>query len=267
MTDAAFEAFRDGLVRHLDWFAERGARVPVWWRDDDAVEPTPALDRLIALANAHGCEVALAVIPAAATAALAERIAAERFVAVLQHGYRHHNHQDPARGEKAAEFGRARDPEAALAEIAAGRARLAELFEDRFVPVMVPPWNRIASAIGGRLGEAGLAGVSTFTQFHPRDRAQVQTHVDMIKWKKDRRFIGWTQAALRFDYQLARRRTNPGEPLGLLSHHLAQDAASFDFLDRTLEILKAHPGVRFARVADLLSARLSPSDAAGAAAR
>lgn len=231
MSDPAFDAFRDGLCRELDWFAERGVSVPVWWRDDDAVAPSAALDRLIGIANAHGCEVALAVIPQGATQALAERIAGEPFVSVLQHGFCHQNHQDRARGEKAAEFGRARDPDEAITEITQGRARLAELFGDRFVPVMVPPWNRIATAITARLGEAGLVGVSTFTQFHPRDRVHVQTHVDMIKWKKDRRFIGWPQAGLRFDYQLARRRTNPDEPLGLLSHHLAQDDASFAFLD------------------------------------
>ena len=252
MSDSGFDTFRDGLLRHLDWFAERGRSIPVWWRDDDAIEPTLPLDRLIGIANAHGCEVALAVIPHDATQALANRIAGEPFVSVLQHGYRHQNFQNKAKGEKAAEFGRARDVNEAVAEIAQGRKRLAALFGETFVPVMVPPWNRITSAITARLGEAGLAGVSTFTQFHPRDRCHVQTHIDMIKWKKDRRFIGWEQAALRFDYQLARRRTNPDEPLGLLSHHLAQDDASFDFLDRTLALLKTHPGASFARIGDLL---------------
>jgi hypothetical protein len=255
MSDTAFGIFRDDLRRHLDWFAERGQSVPVWWRDDDAVDPSAPLDRLIDIANAHGCEVALAVIPRDATAALAERIAEEPFVSVLQHGYRHRNFQDKARGEKAAEFGRARNVDEALTEITLGHDRLAGLFGSRFVPVMVPPWNRITTAITARLPEAGLCGVSTFTQFHPRDRCHVQTHIDMIKWKKDRRFIGWEQAGLRFDFHLSRRRTNPDEPLGLLSHHLAQDDASFDFLDRTLAILKAHPGARFARIADLLAAR------------
>ncbi|MHC5654211.1 polysaccharide deacetylase family protein [Stappia sp. ICDLI1TA098] len=252
MSGSGFEDFRDGLNRHLDWFAERGMSVPIWWRDDDAVEPSDALDQLVAIANAHEIEVALAVIPKDATPALAKRLAAEPFVSVLQHGYQHRNFQDKARGEKAAEFGRRRDVDEAIAEIAAGSARLRQLFGTRFVPVMVPPWNRIAPQITARIGEAGLLAISTFTQFHPRDRLHVQTHVDMIKWKKGRRFIGWPSAGLRFDYQLARRRTNAHEPLGLLSHHLAQDDASFDFLDRTLAILARHPGAHFARVAEFL---------------
>jgi peptidoglycan/xylan/chitin deacetylase (PgdA/CDA1 family) len=247
-----FDTWRDGLIRHLDWFAERGLTVPVWWRDDDAVEPTPALDRLLAIADTHGIEVALAVIPKDATEALAGRLAGERFVSVLQHGYEHRNFQDKARGEKAAELGRRRDPNEALALVAKGRDRLADLFGARFVPVMVPPWNRIAPRISARLGEAGLAGLSTFTQFHPRALPHVQTHIDMIKWKKGQRFIGWHAAGLRFDFHLARRRNNPDEPLGILSHHLAQDEASFAFLDKIFELLAGHPGARFARIADLL---------------
>lgn len=260
--DPDFLAFRDGLTRHLDWFAERGLTVPVWWRDDDAVEPTPALERLLRIANTYEIEVALAVIPASATEALAGRLAGERFACVLQHGYEHRNFQDKSRGEKAAELGRRRDPDEAIALIRRGRQRLDELFGARFVPIMVPPWNRIAPRISSRLGEAGLHGLSTFTQFHPRALVQVQTHVDMIKWKKDRRFIGWRSAFLRFDYHLARRRTNASEPLGILSHHLAQTDACFEFLERTFALLRAHPGARLARISALLDEECAARDLA-----
>lgn len=257
MSEAEFRVYRDGLRLHLDWFAERGHAVPVWWRDDDAVEPTPALERLLQIAKACEIEVALAVIPANATEALADRLSGEPFASVLQHGYEHRNFQDKTRGEKAAEFGRRRDPDEAIALLARGNRRLVDLFGPRFVPVMVPPWNRIAPRISARLAEAGLAGLSTFTQFHPRALVQVQTHVDMIKWKKERRFIGWHSAGLRFDYHLARRRTNPVEPLGILSHHLAQNDACFEFLERTFQILRAHPGARFARISELLDAEFN----------
>lgn len=254
MSETEFRAYRDGLIRHLDWFAERDLTVPIWWRDDDAIEPTPALERLLRIANTYEVEVALAVIPANATEALADRLSGERFASVVQHGYEHRNFQDKSRGEKAAEFGRRRDSDEAVALLACGHKRLTNLFGTRFVPVMVPPWNRIAPHISARLAEAGLSGLSTFTQFHPRALVQVQTHVDMIKWKKERRFIGWHSAGLRFDYHLARRRTNPAEPLGVLSHHLAQNDACFEFLERTFDILRAHPGARFARILELLDA-------------
>ncbi len=251
----AFDRFKSDLTAHLDWFAERGRKVRFWWRDDDAVEPTADLDRLLTIANRHGVDVALAVIPKDATQALAERLAGEPHAIVLQHGYQHRNFQRNDLGEKAAELGVRRDPEQLIGELREGRERLTELFGSRFVPAMVPPWNRIAPEVVRRLPSIGLAGLSTFTWMHfPRDatqQVQVQSHVDIIKWKKDRRFIGWESARLRLDLQLCRRRTNPAEPLGILSHHLAHDEGCYEFLDRFLEIAAHHPGADWPRVKEL----------------
>ncbi len=61
------QRFRQELTDHLDWFAERGRKVRFWWRDDDAIEPTPALERMLSLANNHDVDVAFAVIPKMAT--------------------------------------------------------------------------------------------------------------------------------------------------------------------------------------------------------
>ncbi|MEP0454618.1 MAG: glycosyl transferase family 28, partial [Roseibium sp.] len=97
----------------------------------------------------------------------------------------------------------------------------------------------------------GLEGLSTFTWHHFPRTGQVQSHVDIIKWKKDRRFIGWNSARLRFDLQLCRRRTNPDEPLGILSHHLAHDEGCYEFLDRFLDIAAHHPGAEWPRVKGL----------------
>src|SRR6185503_10324812 len=74
-----------------------------WWRDDDAETVTPALDRLLLLAGRHGLPLALAVVPKRATEDLANRLASEPNVGVLQHGWGHHNHA-PA-GERKMELG------------------------------------------------------------------------------------------------------------------------------------------------------------------
>lgn len=237
-----FQVFRDELVRHLDWFADRGRKVSFWWRDDDAIEPSPALDRMLALANTHRVDLALAVIPKDATEALARRLAEEPHAVVLQHGWQHKNFQLKAKGEKAAELGSRRDPDELMDQLQAGKARLETLFGDKFIPAIVPPWNRIAPEISRRLPSLGLTGLSTFT-FHnfPRDH-QVQSHVDILKWKKPVRFIGWESARLRFDLQLTRRRNTGDEPLGLLSHHLAHDEPSFEFLEKFLAIAAHHEG-------------------------
>ncbi|MEL7526984.1 MAG: polysaccharide deacetylase family protein [Pseudomonadota bacterium] len=246
-----FHRFESEFVRHLDWFAERGRKVSFWWRDDDAIEPSPALDRMLALANEHDVDLALAVIPKDATGALARRLADEPGAFVLQHGWQHKNFQLKEKGEKAAELGSRRDPDELIDQLKAGKARLETLFGDRFIPAIVPPWNRIAPEISRRLPGIGLPGLSTFT-FHnfPRDH-QIQSHIDILKWKKPVRFIGWESARLRFDLQLTRRRNTRSEPVGLLSHHLAHDEASFEFLEKFLSIAAHHEGAEWPRVKDL----------------
>ena len=97
------------LRDELDTWAEAGRTATLWWRDDDAVEPTPALDRLLALAARHEIPLALAVIPARASTALARRIAGSGpRIAPLQHGYAHRNHAPPS--EKKAELPRTKGP-------------------------------------------------------------------------------------------------------------------------------------------------------------
>src|SRR5216684_8019215 len=60
------------LERELDAWRAAGRSATLWWRDDDAVRPTPALDRLLAIAA--GVPLALAVIPGPTGAPLAERL-------------------------------------------------------------------------------------------------------------------------------------------------------------------------------------------------
>ncbi|MTI43749.1 hypothetical protein JM93_01638 [Roseibium hamelinense] len=258
--NADLDQFQRSLNAHLDWFAARGRKVRFWWRDDDAIEPTAELDRMLDIANRHGVDVALAVIPKYATPALADRLSNEPHAMVLQHGFQHKNFQRKDLGEKAAELGTRRDPDALMAELAAGKQRLQDLFgPGKFIPAMVPPWNRITPDISRRLPGIGLTGLSTFTQFNfPRD-GQIQAHIDIIKWKKDRRFIGYDSASARFDLQLCRRRTNPDEPLGLLSHHLAHDKGCFVFLEEFLKIAAHHDGAEWPNIRDLFSGAFKPA--------
>lgn len=249
--NADLTRFRQDLTDHLDWFAERGKKVRFWWRDDDAIEPTDDLDRLLLIANTHKVDVALAVIPKDATEALAVRLANEPHALVLQHGWQHKNFQRKDLGEKAAELGTRRDPDELLGQLAQGRDRLKALFGDKFIPAMVPPWNRITPEISRRLPSIGITGLSTFTWHNFPRAGQVQSHVDMIKWKKDRRFIGWESARLRLDLQLCRRRTNPSEPLGILSHHLAHDEGCFEFLQELLATAAHHDGSEWPRIQNL----------------
>jgi hypothetical protein len=91
----AIDAAWDRLQAALSDLNQSGKTLRLWWRDDDAVEPSPALERLLALAARHKTPLALAVIPALARQTLAQRLAAETAVAVLVHGWSHADHVRP----------------------------------------------------------------------------------------------------------------------------------------------------------------------------
>ena len=56
---------------------EAGRTAQLWWRDDDAADSGPALDRLLELHRQTKVPLSLAVVPALGTPALADRLAAE----------------------------------------------------------------------------------------------------------------------------------------------------------------------------------------------
>ncbi|HEY9056564.1 MAG TPA: hypothetical protein VIN77_05390, partial [Aurantimonas sp.] len=60
----------DHLLRELDQWTADGRTVALWWRDDDATQPTPALARLVAAAQRHRAPLALAVVPSPMSDAL-----------------------------------------------------------------------------------------------------------------------------------------------------------------------------------------------------
>ncbi len=219
-----------------------GRTATLWWRDDDAGDATPALHRLVALAQRHRAPLALAVVPAWATPAPRAAVAgANGLVTVLQHGYAHANHAPL--GEKKNELGPERPAPVVVAEIAQGWQLLERQFGESFWPALVPPWNRMAPYLPPFLAELRFRGLS---QFGPRARrqpvrglTQVNTHLDIVHWKGPApRFAGTAKLVEDFAAQLEARRlgtADPGEPTGLLTHHAAHDEACWAFLDALFE--------------------------------
>ena len=135
------------------WRAE-SLPLPLWWRDDDAIAPTPQLDRLSELADKLGLPVHLAVIPRDATPELAEYVAARASLVPVVHGWAHTNHAP--RGEKKAEFRLDRPLDVMASDAQAGMARLRSLFGDNMRQMFVPPWNRIAPEMVQTVAKAGI---------------------------------------------------------------------------------------------------------------
>jgi hypothetical protein len=248
-----WQALDDEVARWRD----TGRRVQLWWRDDDAADVSAALDRLLALQHRTAVPLALAVVPARATAALAERLTDAAGLDVLQHGYAHADHALPP--DKKSELGAHRPAMLVLGELGTGRMALERLFAARALPVLVPPWNRIAPALVPALPEIGFTGLSTFKARQRAEPAkglrQINTHVDVIDWKDSRGFVGQDVALAALVEALRQSRSATSEPVGLLSHHLAMDEGAWDFLSSLWGRAIMLPGVELCSARDLFASR------------
>jgi hypothetical protein len=237
------------LEAELDLWAQLNRTATLWWRDDDAVTATPALERLLRTAQSvqsSRVPLCLAVIPRQADLSLAEIAAAHSDLAILQHGYAHTNHA-PA-NEKKAELGGHRPAAAVLRELASGGELLRAIFPRALLPVLVPPWNRIAPAVQAGLPAAGLTFISTYGPRLRGDRQAVNTHADIIDWHHGRGFIGTAAAVALIAGHLAARRegrADTDEPTGILTHHLVHDDACWGFLTELVYRLSRQAGVRW----------------------
>lgn len=223
---------------------EDGLRLPVWWRDDDATLPTPALDRLIALSEGHAAPLHLAVIPLPATAELAQALQSAPLVRVLPHGWQHRNHA--AADQKKAEFGAHRPLQDMLEEVGGGWRRIGDLFGTRALPLFTPPWNRVSPKLVAGLPRVGLQGVSTFGPRGASQAApgvlQVNTHLDPIAWHGGGGLVDRERLDEGIAGALRLRRTGQednSEPYGLLTHHLVQDETTWAFIETLLDLLSS----------------------------
>lgn len=242
----------NSLREELDRWADLGMTATLWWRDDDAALPDPALNRLLGLC---AVPLALAVIPATVHEDTAGTILAQAAATVIQHGYAHRNHQPE--GMRKCEFGDHRDMHDALDDLVIGRRRLEALFDDRFAAVLAPPWNRLSAPYTAQLIGVGLSGLTTYG---PRATANpapgvvlVNSHVDIIDWRGTRGFMGEAAAlGLAVDHLAARRAktVDAAEPTGLLSHHLIHDAAAWRFIEAFMAATVDHKAARWVAVAD-----------------
>lgn len=225
------------LLKALDEVSTAGDRVQLWLRDDDAVEPSPALDRLMALTKAYSVPAMVAVIPENAGEPLSERLADEPHALVAVHGWSHHNYA-PA-GEKKQELGRHRPRETVLGELEAGFSKLAKLHGSRFRPMLVPPWNRIDEDLLSSLTSLGFTSLSIFGKERSASPIHlVNTHVDVMDWHGTR---GGRPAEILFG-EIADWIVREDRPpvIGVLTHHLVHDELVWSFLNELFEVTSGH---------------------------
>lgn len=242
MTEAAWRALDENLARAAD---DGGGPTRFWLRDDDAMAPTPALDRLAALCRTVEMPVLLAAIPAGADEGLAAWLDLHPGFHPCQHGWAHANHARA--GERACELGGERPDDAVLDDLARGRDRLRALLGQRPTPVLVPPWNRIRPSLVPHLRGLGYAALSTFGRSD--DPFALNCDLDIIDWRDGRRGRSAADLCGKLCALVAQARQD-GRPIGLLTHHLAHDGTAWDFLRALFDRLGGRTDVAFVSALD-----------------
>jgi hypothetical protein len=242
------------LIDELDQWSAAGRVAEFWWRDDDAVRPTPQLDQLLDLAD--GIPIGLAVIPAGAQPALAKRLHRASDVAVLQHGW---SHTDHARSGKKSEYPPTRISGEVITELVDGRARLASLFGARALPIFVPPWNRFAPEFALLLPEAGLKALSVMAPTDwpelPAEVVSIDVHLDPVAWREHGGFLGTDAVLGRLVGEMRTRRMThrwQSGAIGILTHHLIMDDLTADFIERLSAVIRRHTAARWIAPAETL---------------
>ena len=237
------------LLDELDRWRANGKVAQFWLRDDDAVEPTVTLERLMDLTQNHAVPVALAVIPERTGETLATYLRDKPMAGVAVHGWSHQNHA--GEGEKKQELGAHRPIETVIAEIGAGFTHLQALYPQQFVPVLVPPWNRVTAPIVAELPGLGFRALSVFGPEKAALLPVINTHVDLIDWHGTRGARDHTDLVADIVRRLQRTFETSGS-MGLLTHHLVHDEHAWRFLDMLFEITTRHPACNWKSLSDML---------------
>ena len=214
----------------------RGRAPVVWWRDDDARRPTPALDRLLTLSTRFGAPITMAAVPDGDIHALAEACRAAGGVELAIHGFRHEN-----RAPSGQSSGEVNDLDR-LADVILELGTALDVFRraGARASLFVPPWNNAHPTLKTALRLHGL-GLSCYGEFRgEEDLTRLDTHLDVLRWKPEPRFRGAARFLLRTRRQMVERRLKNlwDEPLGLLTHHLDHDEDTWRFLEAFLPVVK-----------------------------
>lgn len=234
----------DQIRAELSKWQDLGQQPRFWLRDDDAVEPTAALDILLEIMG--DAALLIAAIPAFSTVELAERLQDIKNVSVLQHGWQHENNALP--GDKKSEFPETKPLDDRLMALKSGAEQIKEVFGPKAIPALVPPWNRAPDALLPHLPALGISGISRYRRTNFADRhkvagiLQIDTQIDIIDWRGTRGLrdpddlyaeISEALSTVRAQVQINQTEV---PPIGILTHHLVHDQACWRFLEelRTL---------------------------------
>jgi predicted deacetylase len=232
--------FRLILGRELRLWAKAGHAPVLWWRDDDARAPTEALDRLLELSRRHDAPLTLAAIAGPHLPALVRRVETAQAVEIAVHGFNHINRQPPGR-----DFGEIVAEDSLEWVSAQLRATVMAFHRAGARPTLfVPPWNNLAAQLLEAIGGSAITAISAYGEDRQSGQGamRLDAHLDVLRWKGGGRFRGRWRFLSRMRRLMTQRRLSGrwNEPMGVLTHHLDHDAATWAFLDEFLAAFPIH---------------------------
>jgi len=230
--------------------------IKFWWRDDDAIADSAPLQTMLAMAHQYAISVHLAVIPNKLQDSLnVIKQAPHKAVSfVLQHGVEHSSFALP--DQRKIELGGSQNPKQLVDNLALGRQRLQQVFNEQYLDILVPPWNRISDDIVPALPGIGYQQLSVLgsakledTDFH------LNVHIDIINWKQ-RVFAGEEVILNNIIEHLHNKRTGIDKslkPCGLMTHHLDHDQQCWQFLTKFFSVCQQHSNIQWLSGNELLN--------------
>lgn len=236
----------DPIKEEIKIWNGEGLCLPFWWRDDDAVKPTPELERLNTLSLDLQIPVHIAVIPKFATLELADFVKANHNITSLIHGWSHENHAPE--GQKKAEFGAHRSKEEMKLDLQRSVSQMSEIFGETYSTIFVPPWNRVSPEIYPLLVELGISMISASKVRQNKNiypgLEQINTHLEPISYKVKNTLVEPEIFIAKLSAKLHDRRigiADNSEPFGYLTHHLAQNEDMWRLSETFLNLIKEFP--------------------------
>jgi len=244
------------LYAELDEWHRSGNVATLWWRDDDTTRPGPKLERLQNICADTG--LLLAVIPEQCDPALRAFCSDTPSVRIAQHGYAHINHAPRGQSLGAWELGLHRGIDKVLNDLDLGFERLLDAYQELFLPVIVPPWNRIDSGLFQALADRDYTAVSAFGTRNTLNLVDqlmsINSHVDPIRWKTGATFAGTQKTINALISHLEARRSkviDSSEITGYLTHHIDLDEQGWKFSQDLANCINEHPGADWIYPADV----------------
>ena len=243
-----FTNWLDPLRKTLD---ETSGSIPFFFRDDDAGWEDLRLFDLLDVFADYNVPIDLAVIPKSISPQTAARlhkhvVENRENVAVHQHGYAHVNHE---RSGRKCEFGDTRSSELQHADIAAGKALLADLLGPITESIFTPPWNRCTASTAACLLPEGFTILSrdiTAARLNTPGLAELPVSID---WFGHRKNVRLTPNEIG---ESLSKTVSSQAPVGVMLHHALINDEERQRIGELLELLSSHPRVYGRLMRDLV---------------